>query len=246
MITTHSSFPQPTDPSLSVWRYMTLAKLVAFLTDAALYFARSDLLGDPHEGTIPLRNADNVSTQFCDPIRPDVIVKVRKMSKLFSYVSCWHLSESESEAMWRIYCAPQDGIAIRTTYAKLARSVSDPDVYVGLVRYLDYRSQFMPLDNLFNPLMHKRKAFEHEREVRAVMILPSKIESVERDFDELKSRDENPRGINAKIDIAQTIDAIYVNPYAPKWYYDAVRAVLTKFSIDTQLEWSQIADEPHH
>lgn len=225
---------------------MTLAKFISFLSDSALYFSRIDLLGDPHEGTIPAPNAANIRTQFCDPDRPDLIIKARKMLKLFNYVNCWHLNDAESEAMWRIYCPANEGLAIRTSYAKLARSVENNDVYLGLVRYIDYRFQFMPLDNMFNPLLHKRKAFEHEREVRAVMPLPNNITSVEQDFDERRCREENPRGIKVRIDITGTLEAVYVNPYAPEWYYECVRAVFDRFSLPVRLVWSHIADEPNH
>jgi hypothetical protein len=96
--------------------------------------------------------------------------------------------------------------------------------------------------------MHKRKAFEHEREVRALKIQPNiiDIESVERDFDENKYRELNPEGIKVPIDIASTFDAVYVDPYAPKWYFEVVKEVLNKFSITIPLEWSQIADKPNY
>jgi len=111
MNTTHPSFQQPSDTTMPVWRYLSLAKLISFLSDRALYFARSDLLGDPHEGTITVHNAANIMTQFCDPLQPDLIVKVRKMWRLFTYVSCWHLNNIESEAMWKLYCPSNDGVA---------------------------------------------------------------------------------------------------------------------------------------
>ena len=246
MNTAHSSFLQPQDTLLPVWRYLSLTKFISLLSNKAFYFSRADLLGDPHEGTIPAENAANIRTQFCDPDRPDLIVKARKMNKLFTYVSCWHLNETESEAMWRLYCPTNEGVALQTTYAKLAQSIQTVDVYLGLVRYIDYRSQFMPLDNAFNPIMHKRKAFEHEREVRAVMWQINSIESIERDFDELECHERNPRGFNVSIDLARTLDAIYVNPYAPDLYYEVVRAVMDKFSVSTSLKRSYLADEPYH
>ena len=38
--------------SAVLWRYMDLTKLMALLEDRALHFARSDLLGDPFEGSM--------------------------------------------------------------------------------------------------------------------------------------------------------------------------------------------------
>lgn len=37
---------------------------------------------------------------------------------------------------------------------------------IGLVKYIDYDKDVFPLDNTFYPFTHKRKSFEHEREVR--------------------------------------------------------------------------------
>src|SRR5450631_1939536 len=53
MITTHESFPPPPNRQISVWRYMNLSKLVWMLQKKALFFSRSDLMGDPYEGYYP-------------------------------------------------------------------------------------------------------------------------------------------------------------------------------------------------
>ena len=245
MNTTHPSFAQPVEGATPAWRYLRLERFVYLLTERALYLSRSDLLGDPHEGTIPSPNAANIRTQFCDPDRPDLIIKARKMCKLFTYVNCWHLNHTESEAMWRLYCPSGAGVALKSTYSKLAKSIASRDIYVGLVRYIDYRSQFMPLDNAFNPIMHKRKVYEHEREARIVTLLPSSIESVERDFDEQKCLMENPRGLKVSFEIESALDGIYMSPYASEQQYAAVREAMGRSSISAPLEWSHIADAPN-
>jgi len=147
--------------------------------------------------------------------------------------------------MWRLYCPSGDGVALKSTYSKLSESIASKDIYLGLVRYIDYRSQLMPLDNAFNPIMHKRKVFEHEREARIVTLLPSSIESVERDFDEQKCLTENPRGLKVSFDIEGALDGIYINPYASEQHYAEVREAMETFSISIPLEWSHIADVPN-
>ncbi|MFN8224152.1 MAG: hypothetical protein U0R50_13000 [Gaiellales bacterium] len=49
---THPVFNAPPDDTV-VWRYIDLAKLISLLDHRALYFARADTLGDPHEGALP-------------------------------------------------------------------------------------------------------------------------------------------------------------------------------------------------
>lgn len=52
--------PQPSfgTPSRDrrIWRYMSLAKFMSLLDTRALFFARSDRLGDPFEGSYPIAN----------------------------------------------------------------------------------------------------------------------------------------------------------------------------------------------
>ena len=48
--------PPPSDAIL--WRYMDFTKFVALLEMRALFFARSDKLNDPFEGSLPKRNIE--------------------------------------------------------------------------------------------------------------------------------------------------------------------------------------------
>ena len=51
----HPEFHSP--PSEAVlWRYMDFTKFVSLLDRQALFFARSDKLGDPFEGSFPRGN----------------------------------------------------------------------------------------------------------------------------------------------------------------------------------------------
>ena len=49
--TNRGVFREPDNFSVKVWRYMDFTKFVSLLELRSLYFARSDLLGDPFEGT---------------------------------------------------------------------------------------------------------------------------------------------------------------------------------------------------
>jgi hypothetical protein len=46
----HPTFKKPADLKIKVWRYMSLPRFIWMLQRRALYFARSDLMGDPFEG----------------------------------------------------------------------------------------------------------------------------------------------------------------------------------------------------
>jgi len=237
----HPCFPQPEDQASLVWRYIPLAKLVSLLQSSCLHLARIDLLNDPHEGSLPAplviaRNAalqENGLEQFL-PQASELSQRVRQEC----YVSCWALSPFESEALWRLYTSNADGVAIQTTYQALV-SVVEPhnDLYVGKIGYLDYETEWFPDGNIFYPVMHKRRAFTHENEVRV-----------------LKLNDEHftyesalgPLGLLVPIELESLIQAIYINPYAQPWYAEAVEAVVDKFApaLRSRIHWSRMKNEP--
>jgi len=107
-----------------------------------------------------------------------------------SGVSCWHKSEYESEAMWKLYTASGQGIAIESTIGQLKDSIiNEESLEIKSVTYLsedDPKKEDGKLDILF----WKRKAFEHEKELRATISLKEKGKGafVECDLDKLISR----------------------------------------------------------
>ena len=171
----HPCFPQPGDSSIRVWRYLDLAKFIWLLDNEKLYLSRLDLLNDPHEGTTPKLLAALRDQQFRYLGAEQLVTQIpqiNQQSRKSMYVNCWHLGNSESEAMWRLYCPGDNGVAIQTTYKNLVDSVdSDRFLYIGAVTYIDYESQGFPLNNAFYPVMHKRISFAHEQEVRLVKTL---------------------------------------------------------------------------
>ena len=104
------------DDALKIWRYMNFGKFQSLISDKILFFCSIDTLKkmDPYEGSyyackllneVDLSDAQHFVNQIdrCDP--PIA-------------VNCWHLSEYESMAMWKIY-SREKGIAIQTTIQKL-------------------------------------------------------------------------------------------------------------------------------
>ena len=52
----HPLFRLPDDENAAIWRYMDITKLIALLDSSALYFTRTDSLGDPFEGSYPVQS----------------------------------------------------------------------------------------------------------------------------------------------------------------------------------------------
>jgi hypothetical protein len=100
-------------------------------------------------------------------------------SKYFVYGQCWS-KEADSDAMWRIYSYGKHSIQIMSTEEKLNRMLSKGNVS-GYVCEVDYDvdteedlickqvSQLKGSLRSFEPFLHKRRAFEHEKEVRVLI-----------------------------------------------------------------------------
>ena len=46
------------------------------------------------------------------------------------------------------------------------------EIHVGRINYIDCEKEFIPLDNSLSPFMYKRKNFEFEDELRALIWTP--------------------------------------------------------------------------
>ena len=103
-----------------------------------------------------------------------------------TFGQCWTLNE-DTDAMWRIYSPEKDGVRLKTTVGKLFESLTKQQVqptfnsYIGKVEYLAKEemqkyhkqsySETMRI-GFAKMLLRKRKAFEHEAEVRVVTMYP--------------------------------------------------------------------------
>lgn len=230
----HPAFPQPDNPGVKVWRYMDLSKLVWLLTRKELYFSRLDALQDPFEGSTTRKTVEGVK-EFMRrrgyPQTSDEVLKIFGTARKSMYVSCWCALDNESEAMWRLYCPAGQGIAIQSTYESLKSSIRDLEVYIGRVSYVDYDEYNFRNINVLAFAMHKRLAFAHESEIRMV---------------QSKQIEVDKTGITIPWAPSDFVHGVYVDPYAPEHYFDAVRAIVDQFAPDMsgRLTWSRMKAVP--
>lgn len=234
----HPCFPQPTKAEIPVWRYMNLAKLVSLLKSEAIYLTRLDQFTDPYEGTTTQRTADGIAEFLRQTGAKSSIAEVLSFyehSRKETFVSCWHANEYESEAMWRLYGGEEGGVAIQSTYSALTESIRwEAGVYLGLVQYVDYRNASFPDANVFYPAMHKRASFSHEHEVRMIRIFP------------VSPTESQPKGIPLQIDLGAICKSILVSPTAPRYYFEAVKAVVDSITphLSERVKWSEMSSPP--
>jgi len=237
----HPIFPQPGSLDAKIWRYMGFTKFISMLEHKALYFCRDDRLGDPFEGSVPRANWEERKSMLEEkgqkPFFHELAAKVRKSERKLRFVSCWHMNEQESAAMWKLYADTDDAIAIQSTYRRLLTATGDT-AHVGLVRYIDYETDRMPKDYQLNVFMHKRKSFEHEQEVRALIVKQPKAGT--RVLDEEAYEDEIWHDVN----VEQLIETVYVAPSSPAWFKDLMERVISTYGLSIPVAQSLLNRDP--
>lgn len=223
------AFKAPTKKSQKIWRYMSLDKYCSLLTTRSLYFSSIYNFEDRWEGVCPPKS--------CKAFEKAYYLKVRKLIPGFRkshkntppatflsdctqalakccYVNCWYMNDDESAAMWDLYSRKNKGIAIQSTYhdLKMAIATCREEISIGTVSYTDYKRGLIAVDYGLEPVLHKRKSFEHEHELRAVCFKQENM---------LKISIE--KGMLIPVNVNRLIQKVYVHPRSTKAFYEEVR-----------------------
>jgi len=269
MYVNHNVFAQPVGTT-RIWRYMDFTKLIALLETGSLFFSRTDLLGDKFEGSFSQYSLMNPSfpgtVTLANGTSTEEMRKAERRAQFLytrytSYVSCWHMGDHESAAMWEYYASHGGGVAVQSTLDRLkgclwALEPKDVPIRIGRVSYVDYDTIPIPEGNIYYPLLHKRRSFEHEKELRAVLSWRSDafdqkipgplvwLGPIEQ-LDEIFYKTTQPPGIPVRIDIAGLIDRIYVAPQSPSWIGELIRRMPARYGLpDIEVHQSSLDDDP--
>lgn len=238
--TDHPCFFSPSSPEIKVWRYMDFTKFVSLLDTESLFFSRSDLFDDPYEGATSHANIKLRPIVYKDRIPAEVLGRGAhdaERSKQWTYINCWHMNEYESAAMWKLYAQANEAVAIQSTFKLLQESLPD-NVYLGVVNYIDYETEWLPEGNTFWPYVHKRKAFEHERELRGV------IQDYLNENSIIAGMPNPPYGKCVEVPLSTLIQKVYISPTAPSWFADLVSAVVAKYGLAMEVSQSLMSKQP--
>lgn len=240
--------------STVLWRYMDFTKFVSILSTRSLYFPSAASFQDPFEGAKGLRKHkqswDDHFLEFFRRAVRSVPVEIRpalsedeieaeaqrllkelevggELDRTRTFISCWHENDHESEAMWRLYSTSIDyAIAVRTSYERLYESLGrNPRIDIGRVQYIDILHDVVNVNDAF---WRKRKAFEHEREVRAI---PHR-------------QDNSQPGVSVPCDIERLIECVVLSPQAPAWFVALVKNVTDKYEYSFAVERSALLEDP--
>lgn len=222
----YTLFMPPVNLDVRVWRYMDFTKFISLLENRGLFLPRIVDLNDAFEGSFARGN---------EKLRPLVYRHIRNqfglaagelMKRLRSWVaaSCWHINDQESAGMWKLYTKTNEAVCIQSTFRKL-RDALGSGARVGLVRYVDYEKEWIPESNPLAPFLYKRKSFEHEHEVRALVPLGN-LNELQRTTGATKIPSI---GIWHQTELTNLIEKVYVAPDAPHWFFELVRKVTERY-----------------
>ena len=230
MYVTNPNISLPENPDTIVWKYLDLSKFLDLLLSKKLFMSRSDKFEDQYEGT------------FSEP----TFEEIRKLSEnnpeFLNYykshrekvvVSSWHINEYESFAMWQIFTQNSEGLAIQSTTGRLQKALEAENKskqYIGSVKYIDYKKEYIPFDDMFFPFMFKRKSFQYEREIRIISDLSDSQLSIN-------------DGVKIDVDIDHLIEKIYIHPKSENWYKKLVIELVSKLGYQIEIEKSDLESD---
>ena len=232
----HKAFDTPSDNQI-IWHYMSFAKFVWLIAKRSLYFLRLDQHDDEWEGLISKKSEDIEQGQYL---------------RFTKYINCWHINNSESDAMWKLYGPAGETIAIKTTVGDLKKSLtSGYPVYIGKINY-DKRN--IPKGNLYWPIVFKRKPFQHEQELR--LCISNDSNNNPPDLTELKKalsslsidnksdidilKGTGLKDISVSVDVNQLIREVILCPNSKPFLYEAVMFIMKCYIPKTRIRKSKM------
>lgn len=195
---------------MQLTRYMSIEKYYNLLSTGTLFFPHYNNLGDPYEGSLghiprdelikkqtarlgriaamPLQR-ETLARELLETFEP---LLYHNFLRDFTFVSCWHQSETESMPMWKMYAA-DDGVMIKSDLSSLEGSLGinaeryqhsdvfqekhgiDPSngyeifIETGNVRYISRGNYIEPVGS--ERYFHKQLEYANERELRVILQL---------------------------------------------------------------------------
>ena len=217
---------------------MDFTKFMSLIEDESLFFSNLTDHSDKMEGFLTKASVDRFRT-FPEDItgyeryRKKQIrennLKALKNSREYLYISCWHMSEYESAAMWELYLKDYQGIAIQTTICNFMESLKNTkeNVYIGKINYLDREKEEFPWNNVFFLALNKGNSYEHEKEIRGVIL-----------------GNVYKAGISVYVDLSKLIESIYLAPHTPQWIHELIKKIVRKYKLEVDVKPSVLGQEP--
>ncbi len=233
-----------------IWRYMPYERLLSILETESIFFAKVTTYEDDlFEGSynkastdhytqwLQANEAELTETSTADDQRIENSLWLAEKMKNLVLVNCWHMNDYESVAMWKLYSNYENGVAIRTTFGRLKKSLEGYSklIHGGAVQYIDIKQHRISFTNTLAPYTFKRLSFAYERELR----LTTQVEP-EKGFDYDWSTEEFINGKLIPCDIKLLFHAVFVSPKYSEEFKSQVQDALVRKGINIEVEKSDL------
>lgn len=226
------------DNKQKIWRYIKVDRLIDIIEKEEIYFSSAvQFADDPYEGAISIvPEGTEITTE---KIFEDAFSQLRRLTKII----CWHISDCENDAMWKLYANFKKGLAITTTIESLINSLepykikpeyASETLNVGKIEYIDLMNETIN-QNMMNRFFYKHNAFSWEKEFRLTISL-----RMAEEFGVLIPED----GIFVKINPKILIKNIYLGPSISDEDRKKILDVCEKNGIENRIKISSLLGKP--
>lgn len=227
---------------LVLWRYVDLPKLYVLLLQGRLVFTPALVMRkfEPYEFRIPPAERVHRRTNMLrvmeeerpgDPFNERLVDHILERdphgAEDFA-ISCWHENVHENNALWRGF-VPNGGVAVKTTLGRLKHSLRNAGRHymtASRVEYIDYETEFMkphPTMPGYEPVFHKARFFEYEREFRLAL---HTFNAENEPLDEF---------CRVPVKVEDLIEEIVVGPAAQFGFPDVVTDMVGRAKLDPKI-----------
>lgn len=228
-------------PNQKVWRYMRLNRFIEFIENKKLHFACANQFEDRFEGAVAVQPPDsNINHKHSEINQIEqAFIQLKRLTK----ISCWHMENHESDAMWKLYSGMGKGIAITSTPQKIEESLQpfrlEPtygveDLWGANVSYVDFSQEHLKT-SMLERFFYKHNAFSWEKEFRLAISL-----RLAEEF----GVNVPKNGIYVDANINTLISEIYIGPYISSLERDKIIEICESHSLTKQVKISSLSGHP--
>jgi hypothetical protein len=227
----------------TLWRYCSVDRFEEITKNSRIYFASASQFLDRFEGAVAVQ----INSQAPDPRYAEMELVEQAFSELkrLTKISCWHRTDYESDAMWKLYAQQGKGIAICSTPARMQKAFTpfrlQPDygieeMWGSAIRYVDLTQIRMTTGEL-KRFYFKHRAFEWEKEFRLAISL-----RIAEEF----GVQVPETGIEVSVDLNELVDHIIIGPEITPQERDRVASLVAGAGLNDRLRDSSLIGKPHY
>jgi len=223
------------------WKYFNVDRFIEAIENGYLYFAAANQFEDNFEGATMIVSPKVKEFEFGtnSALLNNAFKELQRLTK----ISCWHKSNHESYAMWKIYAQENKGVAITTTPDKMRLAFKpyrirpeycEEDLIIGNVEYVDLTSEHID-DTMLGVFFYKHLIYANENEIRLVISL--------RTAEEFGVSVPN-EGVLVLVDYHELIENIVLGPNLRSEDRIRILGVCEKMGLDSKIQDSCLTYRP--